>query len=90
MEVKKIYVNSGTMQWVGEAAGPIDAIKKALSSHGGSSAIDDTYVYLDERGFREDNAHYKVPVEQALAEAGYIFENESADTLDDFSPSVED
>lgn len=88
MEVKKIYVNSGTMKWVGEAAGPIDAIKKALAAHGGGP-IDSTLVYLDERGFRTDNAQWKVPVEQALAEAGYIFEDES-EQLDDFSPSVEE
>ncbi len=89
-EPKKIYVNSGAMQWVGHACGPIDAIKKALATHGSGGALDSTHIFLDERGFRNKDAQYKVPVEQALAEAGYIFEDESADTLDDFSPSVEE
>jgi hypothetical protein len=74
MEVKKIYVTSGTLRWVGMASGPIDAIRKALNAHGCRKAkpLDDTYVFLDEQGHRTHDARYKVPVEQALAEAGYI------------------
>jgi len=90
MEVKKIYVNSGALKWVGMASGPIDAIKRALDAHGSGGPLDGLTMFLDERGHRTDTAQYKVPVEQALTEAGYIFEDESADTLDDFSPSVED
>ena len=89
MEVKKIYVTSGTMRWVGEATGPIDAIKKALAAHG-SGPLDSTLVCLDERGHRTENAQWKVPVEQALTEAGYLFEDEGATALDDFSQSVGD
>jgi len=89
METKKIYVTSGAMRWVGHANGPLDAIKKALNSHGGCGAIDNTYIYLDERGFRHNlKAQYKVPVERALTEAGYIFEDER--NLPDSLPSVEE
>ena len=87
METKKIYVTSGAMRWVGHASGPLDAIKKALNSYTGHDALDSIYVYLDERGFRcGPDAQYKVPTEQALAEAGYIFEDDggSPDSL----PSV--
>jgi len=89
MEIKKIYVNSGTMQWVGRADGPIDAIKRALAAHGGGD-LDDTFIYLDERGYRTHNAQYKVPVEQALTEAGYIFEEEGGVLPHDSSQSVEE
>lgn len=88
-EWKKTYVQSGALRWLGMAAGPIDAIKKALDAHGGGGPLDDTHVFLDERGFRTDDAQYKVPVEQALAEAGYIFEDEGS-VPDDFSQSVEE
>jgi hypothetical protein len=95
MEVKKIYVNSGTMRWVGMAQGPIAAIIRALDAHtqkcpvSNCRPLDATTVFLDERGFRTDTAQYKVPVEQALTEAGYIFEDEGS-VPDDFSPSVEE
>jgi hypothetical protein len=69
---KKIYVTSGAMRWVGMANGPIDAITKALKAHSCTETLDDTHVFLDERGHRTHEATYKVPVEQALAEAGYI------------------
>ncbi len=87
-ERKKIYVNSGALRWVGIAAGPIDAIKKALDAHGSGGSLDNTHIFLDERGFRTDNAQYKVPVEQALTEAGYIFEDEG--TVPDSFKSVEE
>jgi len=86
MEVKKIYVTSGALQWVGQANGVLDAIKKALAAHGSGGPLDSTYMFLDERGFRTHNAAYKVPVEQALTEAGYIFEDEGEP--DDSSTSV--
>jgi len=89
MEVKKIYVTSGTMRWVGHAADPLDAITQALDDHRGSGPLDSTTVFLDERGHRTDTAEWKVPVEQALTEAGYIFEDEGA-MPDDFSPSAEE
>lgn len=89
MEVKKIYVNSGSMRWCGLAQGPLDAIKKALAAHGGNGPLDSTTVFLDERGHRMSTAQWKVPVEQALTEAGYIFEDEGG-VPDDFSQSVEE
>jgi len=76
---KKIYVTSGDMQVVLEADGPIGAIKTALKRANGAT-LDSDFIYLDERGFRhDDTAQYKVPVEQALAEAGYFFQDPTED-----------
>jgi len=78
MDVKKVYVTSGAMRWVGEATCPMDAIKKALDTHGSGGPLDSLTVFVDERGHRTDDARWKVPVEQALTEAGYIFEDEGS------------
>lgn len=71
---KKIYVTSGQLRVVLAANSPQDAIKKALR-HASQKVLDSKFFYLDERGFRGADAEYKVPVEQALAEAGYVFED---------------
>jgi len=69
--MKKIYVTCGELAVVVQAAGPIAAIKAALK-HSSQKVLADDYFYLDERGHRTGtDAQYKVPVEQALAEAGY-------------------
>ena len=78
MEMKKIYVNSGAMRWVGMATSPLDAIKKALAAHGNHGPLNSLTVFLDERGFRTDTAQYQVPIEQALIAAGYTFENDQS------------
>lgn len=76
-ERKKVYVKSGQLQQVLMANGVMDAISSALAHSESGLTLDPWYFYLDERGFRDDDtAQYKVPVEQALAEAGYIFEDE--------------
>jgi len=77
MEEKKlIYVASGRMSVKVLADGPIDAIKKALAISP-DVVLDSEFIWLDERGARQDDtAQYKVPVEQALAEAGYVFDSE--------------
>jgi len=72
---KKIYVTSGELAVVTIADGPIAAIKTALFQFGTDKRLDDDFIYLDERGFRhDDTAQYIVPLEQALAEAGYVYE----------------
>ncbi len=74
-ERRKIYVTSGTLCFVAHATSPLDAIKNALDRTGDHTL--GHHFLLDERGFRtEDNAHYAVPVEQALAEVGDIFEDD--------------
>jgi len=75
MKRKKVYVTSGDLAVVIIAAGPLDACGHAISAHGNNKTLDSQFVYIDERGHREgDDAQYKVPVEQALAEAGYVFD----------------
>jgi len=71
MEAKKVYVKSGDLECVLMASGPRDAIKKAMGRHP-VGRLHPHFVFIDERGFRENNAAYRVPVEQALTEAGYI------------------
>ncbi len=83
----KFYVVSGTLRSMVLAKGLQSAVRSALDTHGGNQTLDNRWIYLDERGFREEDAKYKVPVEQALAEAGYIFED---DGPSDSSLSAED
>ena len=60
--MKKIYVASGNLRWIGHADSPIQAIKKALGATSQAPQLD-LNIYLDERGFRDDEtARYKVPV----------------------------
>ena len=77
--MKKIYLVCGDLTWVGAVEKPTEAIKKALEQCGKGKTLDADYFYLDERGLRIDDAKWKVPVEQALTEAGY--------TLDDIEES---
>ena len=70
MDTKLVYVKSGELEVKLEANHPMQAIKRALDRSGGAT-LDPCFFYLDERGFRTTTAEYKVPVEQALAEAGY-------------------
>lgn len=67
MKSKKIYIQSGELSVVLMASSPMDAIKRALDNHGAGKKLG-TVIYLDERGFREDSAKYKVPVEQVLTD----------------------
>lgn len=79
MGKKKIYVASGELAVVLIASGPLDAITRALDK-AGPVTLDPDYFYLDERGFRQDmSAEWKVPVEQALTEAGYVFEDDEGE-----------
>jgi len=71
---KKVYVTSGELQWVGLVSGPLDACQKALSK-GNDKKLDGYFFYIDERGFRTDNAEFKVPVEEGLSHAGYVFDD---------------
>jgi len=64
-KTKKIYLTCGKLRFVVMSNGPINAIQKMFGHYLGDT------VYLDERGHRTDDAQYKVPVEQALVEAGY-------------------
>lgn len=73
---RKIYVWSGELRVVLLANSPLDATTKAIKRFGKNKSLDD--FYLDERGFREgDDAQFFVPVEQALAKAGYVFDDPS-------------
>lgn len=90
MDTKKIYVTSGELAVVLMANGPLDAIEKALAK-AGRVTLDHDYFYLDERGFRHDeSAEYKVPVEQALTEAGYVFEDDDEGGTPSLASSVGD
>ena len=72
----KIYVKSGEASAVMVADGPMDACLKTLDGFSSGRVLDSDFFFLDPRGFREgDDAQYKVPVEQVLAEAGYIYED---------------
>ena len=88
MGMKKIYVMCGDIQTVIIASGPLDACKRVLLRQSDTARVLDTeFFYLDERGFREgDKAQYKVPVEQALAEAGYVFEPSEDTSGEGFLP----
>ena len=70
----KIYVKSGQLQWVGCATGPFDAVKKALEVAGKDKTLDGYFFFLDECGFRTNNAEFRVPLEEGLAYSGYIFD----------------
>jgi len=75
---KKVYVTSGDLAVCLVANGPIDAISRALTRNSNSRTIDGDFFFVDERGHRTgDDAQYKIPVEQALAEAGYFFDDPS-------------
>jgi hypothetical protein len=69
--MKLVYVNSGQLRVKLEAKNPIEAITCAFERFGDGKQLDPNFIYIDERGYRTRNARYKVPVEQALAEAGY-------------------
>lgn len=71
---KKVYVKSGEIEWVGFATGPLDACKKALKV-GSNKTLDGYFFYIDERGFRTDTAEFRVPINEGLAYAGYIYDN---------------
>jgi len=94
---KKVYVCSGELAVVLIAESQLDAVTKAFKKAHGKK-LDPRTVYIDERGFRHnDTAKWKIPVEQALAEAGYVFEDSgdadggSGDTPpSECSPSVEE
>lgn len=76
-ERRKMYVCSGELAVVLVASGPLDAIRRSLELKGDGVTLDPDYFYLDPRGFREgEAAEYKVPVEQALVEAGFILEDD--------------
>jgi hypothetical protein len=72
--MKKVYVCSGELRWVGMAEGPLDACKRALKGFGGT--LDSSYFFIDERGYRDlATASHKVPVSKALKAAGYVYED---------------
>lgn len=73
---KKVYVTSGQLYVCIQADGPMDAIRRSLK-HASHKVIDSDFFFIDERGHRVgEDAQYKVPVEQALAEAGYVFDDQ--------------
>ena len=75
MKRKKVYVTSGDLAVCLIADGPLEACRNAVAAHGDGKTLDSEFFFVDERGHREgDDAQYKVPVEQALAEAGYVFD----------------
>lgn len=74
--MKKFYVTSGELSWMGFADSPMDAIVRALTKAGKDKILDPYYFYLDEQGFRiGKEARYRVPVEKGLKEAGYVFDD---------------
>jgi len=77
-ERKLVYVCSGELAVKLEACGPTDAICKAMQRQEGQNlTLDSHYVYIDERGFRQDEtAQWRVPIEQALTLAGYVFDED--------------
>lgn len=71
---RKTYVWGGELKVVILANSPLDATTKAITRFGANKSLDD--FYLDERGFRTgEDAQFCVPVEQALAKAGYVFDD---------------
>ena len=80
--MKKIYLVCGDLTWVGLVEKPTEAIKKALEQFGKGKTLDPDYFYLDEHGLRIDDARWKVPVEQALTEAGYILDDIEESEID--------
>jgi hypothetical protein len=70
----KVYVKSGQLEWVGVATGPLDAVKKALCK-GNGKTLDGYYFYIDERGFRTNDAEFKVPINKGLKAAGYVYDD---------------
>jgi hypothetical protein len=69
--LKKVYVVSGKLHWVGFAQGPLDATFKALDSMTKRVTLDPDFFFIDERGFRTEEAFWKVPVDVGLTHAGY-------------------
>lgn len=65
-ELKKVYIVSGDLKVVLSAISPFSACQKALRVHGENKKLDEEYVYIDERGFRTDDAKWKVPVGLAM------------------------
>lgn len=76
----KFYVTSGQLRVVTVAYDPLDAIQKAMKQSNGLT-LDRSWFYLDERGHRTHNAKFKVPLERALVEAGYIHDDEYEEDL---------
>ena len=72
--IKKVYVKSGELEWVGTAADALNAVIKALVK-GNDKVLDSDYFYIDERGFRTEDAKWKVPINKGLKAAGYVFDD---------------
>ena len=88
-EKRKIYVVCGELQVAVMASGPYDAIQKALDGFSTGKCLAGEYFCLDERGLRDDDtAKYHVPVEQALAKAGYFLDSTSHRVFSDGGSSL--
>lgn len=72
--LRKVYVKSGQLQWLGLAKNPLDAVSKALQKGVDGITLDAHYFYVDERGFRMPTAEWKVPLSMGLAHAGFLSE----------------
>lgn len=73
----KVYVTSGELTWCGIASGPLDAIKKALEIASGKT-LDTDYFFIDQRGFRTEDAEFKVPISRGLKHAGWVYDDPSS------------
>lgn len=71
---KKVYVKSGDLEHVVHANDALDAVCKALERRIDGCTLDPDFFFVDERGFRTQDATWKVPISDGLAAAGMEFE----------------
>ena len=73
MATKKVYMKCGEAEMVITCDDPVDAAATLLDRfYGKDSLLDPEFVYMHEQGYREGKkAKFKVPVEEALAKAGF-------------------
>lgn len=71
----KVYVKSGQLEWVGNATGPLDAVKRALQEVYDGMTLDSSYFFVDRRGFRDyGDAEDNVPLTEGFDYAGFVFD----------------
>ncbi len=65
-KLKKVYITSGDLNVVLTANGPFNACQKALKLYAEGKTLDPEYIYIDERGWRVEDAQWKIPVVLAV------------------------
>lgn len=64
--VTKYYVISGALQFLIESESPVLAAMDLFESYRDSVELDKQYFYVDERGFRTNNAAHKIEISDIL------------------------